>query len=177
MAHQLCRMFCLYCEMQSCMSQNRLIGAPPSLSPFKHLLCAKLGSNSCASRPLRRDSTRGWVNGWHVPFKKICTGTQTQRKGNLRVFYKDKHRWIVNFSSWEMKGSSHTEIAASVSKRNEHLAQHPRTELNSGTFLQTASCSCLLFSSRGYRGARTHLGSSASDSVSHSEYIWQASWL
>lgn len=43
-----------------------------------------------------------------------------------------------------MKGSSHTKVAASVSKRNEHPAQHPRTELNSGTFLQTPSCSCFL---------------------------------
>lgn len=58
---------------------------------FKHLLCAKLSPGSCASRPLWRDSTWGWINGWSVPLKKCAHNVE-----NRKACYKDIHRWIVS---------------------------------------------------------------------------------
>lgn len=67
---------------------------------------------------------RAWVNGWIVPWKTKYTESQIQRMGskngkNLKVYHKDKHRRRGSFSSWEGKGSAHTEVAACEPKPND----------------------------------------------------------
>lgn len=105
--------------MQPCMSQNRLTGAPPSLSST----CSALNwAPAAALVILCRERT--WVNGWTVPWKTKYTESQIRRRGskngkNLKAYHKDKHRRRGCFSSWEVKGSAHTEVAACEPKRND----------------------------------------------------------